>query len=848
MQDPVPKPADAAAPEEAEAADGMRREWNFTFHLHHQAARASVLMIPAWTCQFIDPDEIIKLNKLDRDVRHCPMMPFASYVDSTIAVQTGAFWEECPKSVKLMYSHVPHGTSLSSYCKRSVQHILTDPRVESVDGQLELKKLTVGKKMVDAPKIGGRNCFHFNFIVVDKIRSRAEYVYAIGTIAGQRGYLITVTCNKEAELQGYIKNHFLPHFKDATKFAVDFDVQYEEVNNNVLKEQQELYGELHYYDRDAAVSFALPMHPARLRPDFSPIQSVGVGSIACMTLELEVNQKLMDDFAEADITGMPKYKVNNVLLFIEAEDVARMGYQGIMSIEQYSAAKLKRLMEVFKDAKTVGTPITLMLGQRCGRSATVTFTYDGLGGIVKAMLVSTLVGNMGITVLYFTKLGGGLFDAHLYIYQQLLKSVTFRAPKEQTERFSRYQAVQIRLSDQDLPRCYAAAPVSERKTMERHAKALQASTDGKTEGARYVFVEPSRGGVVRQGGALASQSEGVEGAAPVEVLPVAVEENTTDVADDLSEISTSSIPHLAHISAWDASDEAAPSPPARGRPSDTSSTKQSEVAVGDGTVAQAEGDDKGTTALSSTQPQQRSPRPQALATVEEETTSTNASPKSGKSSGQQSQQTAAASTSATDAVESDKAKQQQLIRDILKEDEEMYLGPSLHDVYMHCCELQHCRPNSYLLKKLPTSPRFTMSVEELDLTSNYLGHNGFVAVLNLLEHLPKLHSVFFNDMSLDNSDIENMCDVLTTMNTSVRSIHLRNNTKITLPATKHLTKLLKANPKITSIALQGTRIGPSLIAGLEELANKNKESAGTPPKTSPRQRVEGKAGNDAPPV
>ena len=144
-----------------------------------------------------------------------------------------------------------------------------------------------------------------------------------------------------------------------------------------------------------------------------------------MTFELEAYQKLMDDFVDTDITGMPKYKVNNVALFLDVEDVARMSYPGIMTIDQYSKLKVQRLCEVFRDARTVGSPISLTIGSRAGRSVTVTFPYEGLGGVVKGMLVSTLIGNYGVTVMYFTKLGGGLFDAHLY-FQQCCVALRFR--------------------------------------------------------------------------------------------------------------------------------------------------------------------------------------------------------------------------------------------------------------------------------------------------------------------------------------------------------------------------------------------------------------------------------------
>ncbi|CUF93538.1 Hypothetical protein, putative [Bodo saltans] len=815
---------------EAAGSDGMRREWNFTFTIKHHAARSTLRLNPAWTSQFIDPDDIINLSKLDRDVKHCPMMPFAAYEDRTIALQSGVFWEESPKTVRIMYSHVQHNMSLKAYAKRSVQHVLGDPRVATVDGQAALQRLMIAKKMQHAPLFGGKPSFQFWYVVSDKTRARTEYVYAVGTICGQRGYLATVTCHKEAELQSYIKHFFLPHFVDTSKFAVDVDVHYEEVTNTVLKEQQELYGELHFHDRDAAVSFAIPMHPVTLKPDFSPIQSVGVGSIACMTLEIEVYQKLMDDFAEADITGMPKYKVNNIVLFMDAEDVARMGYPGIMSVEQYTSAKLKRLMDVFKDAKTVGAPISLNLGSRCGRSSTVTFTYEGMGCVVKAMLVCTLVGNTGISALYFTKLGGGLFDVHLYLYQQLLKSIVFRAAREESDRFSRFQAVQIRLTDQDLPRCYTTAAVNEKKTLERHLKSLHQSTDGRTEG-RFVAVDVSKGGLPRssQGAAHGDEGESIgrPAGAVVSVLPTVASEDGLQEDDDLSLISVSSIPHLAALPVYDENAQedslrgGAPPPPV---PPPRAGRAVSETSDGDDGPTSPQPTQQVAT-IDSVEVRHDESKVTLQTAGEDDSgvypMSANLSPKLSTT------QAAAAGRTVSSLGETttlDNTQQQQkLIQTILKEDDDVYFGPSLHDVYIRCCELQHCRPNSYLLKKLPSNPKFTSSVEELDLTSNYLGHNGFVAVLDLLEHLPRLHSVFFNDMSLDNTDVEHLCELLAN-NTSIRCIQLRNNTKITLPATKQLSKLLKANKRITSLVLHGTKIGATLIASLEAEAGRNRST------------------------
>lgn len=65
----------------------------------------------------------------------------------------------------------------------------------------------------------------------------------------------------------------------------------------MLNEQQERYGELCYEDRDAAIAFSVPMYPMVIKPDFSPAKTVGVGSIACMTFEVDIYEKLIDDVA-----------------------------------------------------------------------------------------------------------------------------------------------------------------------------------------------------------------------------------------------------------------------------------------------------------------------------------------------------------------------------------------------------------------------------------------------------------------------------------------------------------------------------------------------------------------------
>ncbi|KAF5226044.1 hypothetical protein ECC02_000978 [Trypanosoma cruzi] len=865
-------------PGRRETVVGMRREWNFSLTFVHQAARVVMQLSPQWESTFIDPRDFEQLNRLDRDVKHCPMMPALRYTDlSAVMKPKNELWTEIPKRVSIMYSHIPPDMTLAAYCIRSVQHVLSDPHVVSVDGSTDLLHLRVGGKLRCPHRLGGCRSFQFRYHVSVKSKLIKDMVYAIGTIINQRGYLCTVQCSEEEELEGYLKKNFLPQFTNPDKFAVDQDVEYEEMTSTILKEQQELFGELHYFDADAAVAFSIPMHPMRIRPDFSPTQTVGVGSVACMTLELYVHQKLIDDLAEADIMGMPKYKVNPVILFLDVEDVARMGYPRIMSTEQYSHLKTKRLLEIFADAKLVGTPVTNQMGIRAGRSRTVTLTYEPLNTVVKVMTVSTIVGSHGVSAVFLTKLGGGLFDAHLYLYQQLLKGIKFCERSAAKIHLSRSRTVNVRLLEQNIPRVYADAPADERQAMERHLKFLRESSDGRVEGGIVIVVPPEEGGLEKRdeqktrsassyrrqlhsqpsnlndsttgrhsAGSNNSQMLIFRGSGscvdrgPSEVLCEEYEETSVDEEGaslsnlelsfhSNSVISASSIAHLGDavpddsLVDADAEGTAIRRGSAAASPTDSGECGGELLATSSPLMQVPAHNSAELSALMVAEVAEREALCPSSATTPERLNLPHSSTVSGFVDGTEGglAETPHATQQQQQEERDDEQRHQQQLREVLKDNEaDVYFGPSLHDIYVRSCDMQRCKPNSYLLKKLPTDPRFTNGVLELDLSSNYLGRGGFVALLNLMEHLPQLRTVYFNDMSLDNVDAENLCEALIG-NKSLRAVYLRNNSKITLPSTRFFTRLLRANTNIVVLDLKGTRLGHNVIKKLEEDAKKN---------------------------
>lgn len=655
---------------------GMRREWHFSLYFLHASARVQLFCPPHWEPTFIEPERMKALHTLDRDVKHCPMTPALRFLDYSVPPlvgpplgggggggptpttgggagggssslnehgigrssmgggelgeefgggRSGAYMDiqrdlsmQNAKVVELLYSHIPHTMSLSAYCCRSVQHILKDPHITAIDGEKRLRRLRIGKKLSSCPyRLGGQRSFHFYYYIQQKTELITHDVgYCVGTIVGQRGYLLTVRGSDQESLDAYVLHLLMPYMSNPVNLKLNVTVEYNDHShadgggvglpavppcaaaaaaaaagtatttsfgsgypgvrggylergypassatafpspyscsssfspylgqgmyggggsprgmvggallsspfssptgtaavgaaatsarsggaNTYIPDHRphEDYGEIRYEDHDAAVAFSLALRPLRFRPDFSPTKTVGVGSIACMTLELNVYEKLIDDESMAEIAGMPKYKINQVLLCLEVEDVARMNYPGVMTTAEYAELKNHRLLEGLADARVVGTGTSLLIGQRIGCSQVITFQYEPFNGVAKGMYVSTLVGNFGVTAYYLTKLGGGYFETHLYIFKELLRRLEYQPQHRDNMMFSRFDVVNVRLLETELYRCYSTAPANQKEAFQLHLQALSESNDGQADGAVVVAVPEEDGGYVEVG-------------------------------------------------------------------------------------------------------------------------------------------------------------------------------------------------------------------------------------------------------------------------------------------------------------------------------------------------------------
>ncbi|KAG5486170.1 hypothetical protein LSCM1_07288 [Leishmania martiniquensis] len=897
----------------------------------------------------------------------------ASLIDDR--VDGDAWWVEKLKAVELIYCHAAPDMNLELFCKHCVQFILRDPHVSSVDGDTRLARLHMGDKLRCPYRLGGcHRSFQLRYTLRDRSELQESCVYAIGALVGQRGYLLRARCTDAEELEGYVRKVLLPAYATPGRAQFGIDVAYHSAaTTTLISEQQEAFGELQYVDHKAAIAFVTPLYPMRVLLDYSPAKTVDVGSITCLTLKLSVYERLLDDAVAAEMIGVAKYKVSPIIMCVEVEEVSRMGYPKVMSTEQYSKLKAARVAEVFPDAKMAGLPTNLFMGDRTGRLRTMTFTYEPLRCVAKALITSTLVGNLGVTALYIAKLSGGVFDAHLCVFQQLLSGIEYLPQNSFTKnaRVSRYCTRNIRLVEEDIIHAYsadkhldgeaspstAAAAAPHPKTFaardprvvaaarERHLQFLSLGNDGRVEGGIDAVVPPEEDGAVptrhsvsvinvnagslhgRGGHERGCESDWgspfdaeavrpsifsasvLTGSLPSDAFaafvtppsaPAAAEKvgsrlggempqgsdaDLSSSAHSSSCISVADIPHLRESdSASIAGAHSDNDDTICGALKDSHDVCACSLERASGTVTPLEAAAASSVLAASLEASVAGGRPPASTSesgdgVEARTTAYCQSDRSsapipscvssaaadagarealtaplvcsasalpmgklpgtggGDDDGVAGRTADASPTPETNGhgrataerLEQQKAYEQLVgegdpaVKQALREVEGGTLyGPSLRDVYARCCEAQQCRPNSYLMRKLPVQPEFTYSVEEIDLSGNYVGHNGFVAVLHLLEHLPRLRVVYFNNMSLDNVDAESLCYALAA-NHTVHEVHLEHNPGISLPAVRNFTALLRVNKRIAVVRLAGTRLSPPLIERLQGEASRPRD-------------------------
>lgn len=136
-------------------------------------------------------------------------------------------------------------------------------------------------------------------------------------------------------------------------------------------------------------------------------------------------------------------------------------------------------------------------------------------------------------------------------------------------------------------------------------------------------------------------------------------------------------------------------------------------------------------------------------------------------------------------------------------------------LFLQCCKQEGVKaPNPELLKFFTSHPTFD-SIEEVDLSNQYIGNKGLLALLNVIEHLSHFRFLNASDQKLYNSDlneetvkgnevIDRLVEVLK-VHPTANALDLSRN-PISNYAGRKLLSLAQVNRRMCRIVLTDTRI------------------------------------------
>ncbi|CUG93870.1 Hypothetical protein, putative [Bodo saltans] len=152
------------------------------------------------------------------------------------------------------------------------------------------------------------------------------------------------------------------------------------------------------------------------------------------------------------------------------------------------------------------------------------------------------------------------------------------------------------------------------------------------------------------------------------------------------------------------------------------------------------------------------------------------------------------------------------------------VSKSLKEIYEDQCKDRQVNVNSSVAASLPERQGAALPTDTLDMSRNYLGDNGIVPLLSVVERNPNLRIVSFVENGLRNNAIIALCAVAS-RHPGLRSIDVSDNC-ISEGAGNALIKLLEENPRITTLGIRNTRIDVELRVRIKDLLEKNNALSG----------------------
>ena len=138
-------------------------------------------------------------------------------------------------------------------------------------------------------------------------------------------------------------------------------------------------------------------------------------------------------------------------------------------------------------------------------------------------------------------------------------------------------------------------------------------------------------------------------------------------------------------------------------------------------------------------------------------------------------------------------------------------------LYLTRCTTLKIKPNTAIDRMLIEA---TEPVTVIDLTTNYVGPNGLLALLDVVERNPVIEKLVFGCNGATNQVVERLC-VVARNHPKIHTIVLDDN-PISHLAGRMLLYTLQCNSKITSLSLKGTVLQPQMLARIALQLHKNK--------------------------
>lgn len=150
----------------------------------------------------------------------------------------------------------------------------------------------------------------------------------------------------------------------------------------------------------------------------------------------------------------------------------------------------------------------------------------------------------------------------------------------------------------------------------------------------------------------------------------------------------------------------------------------------------------------------------------------------------------------------------------------MFTQVSLKSLYERACASRKIKKNSLFASSLPESAEKNGTLTAIDLSLNFAGPMGCMAVVDVACSAQCLQTLNLRDNQLSNDFVEYLCKKLAE-HPSLREIDLGKN-PISHPGGKQLASFVNRNHKIQRLDVDGTLLNPALVQRINTRASLNK--------------------------